>query len=185
MGDEVAYGLRLQGVQGLELRDRVQEAMNQIGLDFETFKDRLTFTLSGGERRKVALASTLAMEPKVLLLDEPTAGLDPSSRFEVRQQIMDFNQSGKTIIISSHQMEDIANLTSEVLLLNKGEKITQSPTRLLLSNQDLLNTYQMQRPIAAIIADILRENGWELPDHIITTQQLIQEFEQGKTTAHG
>ncbi len=185
VGDEVAYGLRLQGMQGQELRERVQAAMNTIGLDFETFKDRLTFTLSGGERRKVALASTLAMDPNVLLLDEPTAGLDPSSRYEVRQQILDFNQSGKTIVLSSHQMEDIANLTTEVLLLNKGEKITQSPTRQLLSNQDLLNTYQMQRPIAAIIADILRENGWALPPHIITTNQLIQAFEQGEAIAHG
>jgi energy-coupling factor transport system ATP-binding protein len=185
VGDEVAYGLRLQGVQGTALRERVQTAMNTIGLDFETFKDRLTFTLSGGERRKVALASTLAMHPKVLLLDEPTAGLDPSSRYEVRQQIVEFNQSGKTIVISSHQMEDIANLTTEVLLLYKGERVVQSPTSLLLSNQDLLNQYQMQRPIAAIIADLLRKNGWELPQFIVTTDQLIAAFQQGEQSVHG
>lgn len=179
VGDEIAYGLKLQGLKGWELRERVHNAMNRVGLDFDTFKDRLTFTLSGGERRKVALASTIALDPQILLLDEPTAGLDPSSRLEVREQISDLNRNGKTIILSSHQMEDIANLSEEVLLLNKGHSITQEKTARLLSNQTLLNKYQMQRPIAAILADLLRNKGYRLPKQIVTTKQLVQLFITG------
>ena len=184
VGDEIAYGLRLQGLTGAELREKVREAMNLVGLDFDTFKDRLTFTLSGGERRKVALASTIALDPKVLLLDEPTAGLDPASRLEIRQQILDLNQSGKTIVLSSHQMEDMANLTSQILMLNKGQVVTQEKTDSLLSNQELLNRYKMQPPIAAKIAGILIASGWAIPKNITTSTQLITAF-QNAEVKHG
>jgi energy-coupling factor transport system ATP-binding protein len=185
VGDEIAYGLKLRGLFGSDLRQRVQIAMNNVGLDFETFKDRLTFTLSGGERRKVALASTIALDPQILLLDEPTAGLDPSSRIEVRGQIQKLYQSGKTIVLSSHQMEDMAKLSQNILLLNKGKKITQQSTSSLLSDQHLLNQYQMKRPIAAKIAQILRSLGWNLPEGIITTDQLIEQFALSSGVNHG
>ncbi|MAT44747.1 MAG: energy-coupling factor transporter ATPase [Anaerolineaceae bacterium] len=185
VGDEIAYGLKLRGLFGSDLRQRVQIAMNNVGLDFETFKDRLTFTLSGGERRKVALASTIALDPQVLLLDEPTAGLDPYSRIEVRGQIQKLYQSGKTIVLSSHQMEDMAKLSQNILLLNKGKKITQQSTSSLLSDQHLLNQYQMKRPIAAKLAQILRSLGWNLPEGIITTDQLIEQFALSSGVNHG
>ena len=95
--------------------------MGMVGLDFETFKDRLTFTLSGGEKRKVALAAMLALQPKVLLLDEPTAGLDPQSRKELIQHLHDLRTGGMTFVISSHHMEDLAALTERLLVLHQGQ----------------------------------------------------------------
>ena len=103
-GDEIAYGPRLQGLEKPALRQRVQWAMNMVGLDFETYKDRLTFTLSGGEKRKVALAAILALQPEVLLLDEPTAGLDPQSRMEliVHLQAFEGGRDDLCCLIASH-----------------------------------------------------------------------------------
>lgn len=177
VGDEIAYGLRLLGFSGTELRQRVQKAMNTVGLDFEQFKDRMTFTLSGGEMRKVALASSLALEPGIMLLDEPTAGLDPAAREEILKNIVAFNQSGQTIIISSHQMEDLALVADKVSLLSEGNVKLSGEAKQVLSRKQELENYHMQPPIAALMADILRNQGWNLPDGIITSYQLIAAFE--------
>ena len=100
---------------------RVRWAMEMVGLGFEDFKDRLTFTLSGGERRKVALASTLALKPRILLLDEPLAGLDPASRKAMLARLAELRQqAGVTLVFSSHQMEDVAALAQGALVLSNG-----------------------------------------------------------------
>ncbi len=111
VGDEISYGPR-QIKCDEPLAVRVRWAMDQVGLDFEKFKDRPLFTLSGGERRKVALASTLALKPAILLLDEPTAGLDPASRRDLLEKLLTMRQSGMTLVLSSHQMGDLARLNS-------------------------------------------------------------------------
>jgi len=178
VGDEIAYGLRLLGVEGQELRQRVSDAMNMVGMDFEIFKDRMTFALSGGEKRKVALASTLVLNPTLLLLDEPTAGLDPVARNEILHQMKTLHNHGKTLVVSSHQLEDLALLTDHVTLLSEGHVIASQISDQLLSNHQLLKENKMIAPIAAQMVKILRTKGWMVQENIIISQQLIAAFEQ-------
>jgi len=176
VGDEIAYGLKILGITGGELRERVQLAMSQVGLDFEAFKDRMTFALSGGEKRKVALASTLVLDPSLLLLDEPTAGLDPIARREILGQMVRVHNEGKTLVVSSHQLEDLALLTDHVTLLSKGKVVCTQETDQILSDHSSLHQYQMIAPIAAQMATVLREKGWMVPENIIIGQQLVAAF---------
>jgi len=178
VGDEIAYGLRLLGIQGQELRTRVSDAMNMVGMDFENFKDRMTFALSGGEKRKVALASTLVLNPTLLLLDEPTAGLDPVARNEILNQMKMLHNNGKTLVVSSHQLEDLALLTDHVTLLSEGRVVASQKSDQLLSNHQLLEENKMTAPIAAQMVKILRSKGWLVPENIIISQQLVAAFEQ-------
>jgi energy-coupling factor transporter ATPase len=184
VGDEIAYGLRLLGIQRASLHERVKQAMTIVGLDFDTFKDRMTFTLSGGERRKVALASTIVLDPKLLLLDEPTAGLDPLARNEILTQMNSLHKSGKTMVVSSHQLEDLALLTDHVSMLSDGKVVASQPTEQLLSNQQLLQEYGMTSPIAAKMAAVLRSKGWLVPENIIVSSQLITAFQSLSTDYH-
>jgi len=177
VGDEIAYGLKLLGINGSELRERVQLAMSQVGLDFDEFKDRMTFALSGGEKRKVALASTLVLDPSLLLLDEPTAGLDPIARREILGQMVRVHHEGKTLVVSSHQMDDLALLADHVTLLSKGSVVSNQETDSILSNHELLHQYQMIAPIGAQMAAVLRKKGWKLPENIIIGQQLLAAFQ--------
>lgn len=176
IGDEIAYGLKVLGISGAELRERVKVAMTQVGLDFDTYKDRLTFALSGGEKRKVALASTLVLDPSLMLLDEPTAGLDPIARREILGQMVRVHNEGKTLVVSSHQLEDLALLTDHVTLLTNGNVVDTIETDKVLSNHTLLHKYQMIAPVAAQMASILREKGWMVPENIIIGQQLVAAF---------
>ena len=176
IGDEIAYGLKVLGISGAELRERVKVAMTQVGLDFDTYKDRLTFALSGGEKRKVALASTLVLDPSLMLLDEPTAGLDPIARREILGQMVRVHNEGKTLVVSSHQLEDLALLTDHVTLLTNGNVVDTIETDKVLSNHNLLHQYQMIAPVAAQMASILREKGWMVPENIIIGQQLVAAF---------
>jgi energy-coupling factor transport system ATP-binding protein len=177
VGDEIAYGLKVLGITGSELRERVKLAMSQVGLDFEEFKDRMTFALSGGEKRKVALASTLVLDPSLMLQDEPTAGLDPIARREILGQMVRVHNEGKTLVVSSHQLEDLALLTDHVTLLSKGKVVSNQDTDKLLSDHTQLNQYQMIAPIAAQMASVLHEKGWMVPENIIIGQQLVAAFQ--------
>jgi energy-coupling factor transport system ATP-binding protein len=178
-GDEIAYALRLLKVPREELRQRVKDVMQFVGLDFELFKDRLTFTLSGGERRKVALASTLVIDPTLLLLDEPTAGLDPAARSDILIRLRSLHTQGKTLLVSSHHLDDLAALTSRITLLNQGSLVTQSDSHVLLSDQPLLANHQMIPPVAVQLADILRAKNWPLPAGVITEQEIVTCFRLG------
>jgi energy-coupling factor transport system ATP-binding protein len=177
VGDEIAYGLKVLGITGSELRERVKLAMSQVGLDFEEFKDRMTFALSGGEKRKVALASTLVLDPSLMLLDEPTAGLDPIARREILGQMVRVHNEGKTLVVSSHQLEDLALLTDHVTLLSNGKVVSNQDTDQLLSDHTFLHQYQMIAPIAAQMASVLHEKGWMVPENIIIGQQLVAAFQ--------
>jgi len=177
VGDEIAYGLKVLGITGSELRERVKLAMSQVGLDFEEFKDRMTFALSGGEKRKVALASTLVLDPSLMLLDEPTAGLDPIARREILGQMVRVHNEGKTLVVSSHQLEDLALLTDHVTLLSEGKVVSNQETEKILSAHELLHQYQMIAPNAAQMASVLHEKGWMVPENIIIGQQLVSAFQ--------
>ncbi|MDZ4159100.1 MAG: ATP-binding cassette domain-containing protein, partial [Anaerolineaceae bacterium] len=176
VGDEVAYGQRLIGVRET-LREDVRWAMETAGLNFDTFKDRLSFQLSGGERRKVALASILALKPLILLLDEPTAGLDPASRRELLTNLERLHTGGMTLVVSSHQMGDVAALVDSVTVLNEGRDIVTGSTADIFSQTERLKTLGMEPPLVTLVAEGLRGLGWQIPAGITSGDVLVQQLE--------
>jgi energy-coupling factor transport system ATP-binding protein len=167
VGDEIAFGPKLlHGRDGL--RQRVMKAMEQAGLDFEDFKDRSTMTLSGGEKRKVALASALAMTPGLLVLDEPTAGLDPHSRRDVLQTLRSLHADGLEIILSSHNMEDITELAQDMTLLEHGNSLSTGTVDNIFAQSELIEQANLIAPPGVRFAASLRSKGWTLPEDCIT-----------------
>lgn len=173
VGDEIAYGPRLLDLPRSELRERVRWAMSLVGLDFAAFKDRLTFTLSGGERRKVALAATLSLQPQVLLLDEPTAGLDPVSRRELLGHLQSFQETGMTLVLSSHQMEDLAALAQRMTVLDRGTSVLSGVVSEVFAQSARLNELGLAVPAAAQVADALRAHGRSVPAGVVTRGALL------------
>ncbi|MPN27053.1 Energy-coupling factor transporter ATP-binding protein EcfA2 [bioreactor metagenome] len=171
VGDEIAFGPKLlHGREGL--RERVSRAMGWVGLDFEKFKDRFTSTLSGGEKRKVALASALAMEPGLLILDEPTAGLDPYSRSGLLKTLKQLQGHGMEIMLSSHNMEDIAALTTQMTVLSHGKSLQTGASAALFADAPLLSQAGLIAPAAVRVAETLRELGWPVDGSVLTLSQL-------------
>jgi energy-coupling factor transport system ATP-binding protein len=172
VGDEIAYGPRLlYGREGL--RERVQKAMQVVGLDFEKFKDRLTYHLSGGEKRKVALAATLALQPKVLVLDEPTAGLDPASRRNLHATLKGFQRDGIEMILSSHSMGDIAELAANLTIMAKGHALRTGNTAELFNDSKLIAESALGQPSVVRFGAAFRSKGWPIPVSVISAAQLF------------
>jgi energy-coupling factor transport system ATP-binding protein len=171
-GDEVAYGVIMQGLDHEEVVRRVRWAMEIVGLDFEEFKDRLTFSLSGGERRKLALASTLVLQTPVLLLDEPTAGLDPLSRKEIIQRLHRMQQDGRTLLLSTHDLNDVAALTEDTTIMDDGKVAFSGSTRQAFWMPEMVNAAGLDIPAAAQVAQVMRDAGWHLPEGIVTISEL-------------
>jgi energy-coupling factor transport system ATP-binding protein len=171
-GDEVAYGAIMQHLDHEEVVRRVRWAMEIVGLDFEAFKDRLTFSLSGGERRKLALASTLVLQPPILLLDEPTAGLDPSSRKEIIQRLQRMRQDGRTLLLSTHDLNDVAALTENTTIMDGGKVAFSGSTRQAFWMPEMVNAAGLDIPAAAQVAQVMRNAGWDLPEGVITISEL-------------
>jgi energy-coupling factor transport system ATP-binding protein len=183
VGDEIAYGPRLAGLTGEELRSRVRWAMDLVGLDFEGFKDRMTFALSGGEQRKVALASTLALRPRVLLLDEPTAGLDPRSRAELLEQLNRLRKTGMTLLLASHEMTDITALTQHITVMDHGTSQHTGSTAEVFADRERLQTWGLEQPVVTQVAEGLRTRGWPLAAGIVDAEHLSQALAHELTAA--
>jgi len=174
VGDEIAYGPRQFSLEE-PLAERVRWAMELVGLDFAAFKDRLTFTLSGGERRKVALASILALKPRILLLDEPMAGLDPAARRSTLVRLGELqHQMGVTLVLSSHQMEDVAALAQGALILAEGRSLLQDCLGCVFARPEVLASAGLAAPLAAQLAASLRSRGWSLDSNLLTPDELLQ-----------
>jgi energy-coupling factor transport system ATP-binding protein len=174
VGDEIAYGPRLAGLAGEALRERVRWAMTLVGLDFEAFKDRYTFALSGGEKRKVALAAMLALQPRALLLDEPTAGLDPASRREILGHLATLHRMGMAMAISSHQMEDIVELAAQLTVMANGTTVASGSVAEIFTRGEALLAWGLEQPVVAQVADALRERGWSLPVDLVEPVRLVE-----------
>jgi energy-coupling factor transporter ATPase len=171
VGDDIAYGPRAAGLEGDALRERVRWAMGLVGLDFVAFKDRLTWSLSGGEKRKVALAGVLALQPSILVLDEPTAGLDPPSRSDLLARLLALRDEGITLIVASHNMDDIAVLADRVLVLARGCVALSGPIREVFAQRARLLELGLDVPPAIEIARELGDWGVRLPREPLTLHE--------------
>lgn len=173
VGDDVAFAPRQFGLDKDAVRARVRWAMEMVGLDFDAFKDRMTTTLSGGERRRVALAGVLAMRPQILVADEPTAGLDPRARWQTREIFRRLRAEGTTLVIASHRMDDVAALCQRVTVLNDGRVIAHGAPREIFARADVLQANGLDAPPIARLADALRAQGWQIPPDILFADELV------------
>jgi energy-coupling factor transport system ATP-binding protein len=176
VGDEIAYGPRLMGLEGNDLREHVAWAMRLVDLDFEAFKDRYTFGLSGGEQRKVALASILALAPDILLLDEPTAGLDPHARSELLSHLHGLREEGMTLVLSSHQMEDIAGLAECMTVMVEGTDAAGGTVSEIFAQSEHLQNWGLEQPAVTRIGEALRARGWPLSPGIVAMDTFVKEI---------
>lgn len=172
VGDEIAFGPRQLGLAQEEVRERVRWAMEMVGLEFQAFKDRFTFSLSGGERRRVALAGVLALRPKILVLDESTSGLDPKGRGEFLARIRELHQvEGLTLVFISNNMEDLASITDRLYILDGGRVVLEGSTRRLFGLEDLLSRYGLCPPPVAQITSQLRRKGLPVDQTALTVEE--------------
>ena len=167
VGDEIAYGPKQFGME--DLRERVRAAMNQVGLNFDSFKDRRQETLSGGEKRKVALASTLILDQPVLLFDEPTAGMDPRARDELLRLFSHLCEKGKTILIASHRLNELARIGDSLSLMQDGRVSRSGIAREVLFDPAALRDAGLAPPLAVAVSQALIEKGWPLAGTAPTT----------------
>ncbi len=174
---DIAFGPKNLKLDEEEVHNRVKEAMDLVGLDFETMKDRTPFELSGGQQRRVAIAGVLAMKPKILILDEPTAGLDPHGRDEILNQIQKlYEQGDMTIILVSHSMEDIAKLVNRVIVLDKGRVALEGETREVFKRSKELEKVGLGVPQITKFMQIFKEYGNDVNEDILTVEEAKQEM---------
>lgn len=177
VGDDIAYGPFKMGLPLEEVRTRVKWAMEVVGLSFQEMKDRPTFALSGGQKRKVALAGVLALRPKVLVLDEPTAGLDPLSRKELLERIRRLNrEEGLTVIFVSHNMEEVAQLADRVYVMANGKAVCDGTPRQIFGNQELLREHHIGTPESVDILCRLREEGYAVNPQAFMPEEAASEI---------
>lgn len=180
--EDIAFGPRNRGFQEAEVDKQVKEAMAFVGLDFATFAQRSPFQLSGGQMRRVAIAGVVAMDPDYLVLDEPSAGLDPRSRNAVFKEIMALHQSRNiAIVLVTHSMEEAAKYAQRLLVINKGQVLFDGrPADIFRSHQQELVAVGMDEPQVFKLADLLRSRGLQLPQGIADEVTLLQMIKKAK-----
>lgn len=174
---DIAFGPKNLRLSDEEVLSRVKKAMKIVGLDYEKYKDISPFDLSGGQKRRVAIAGVVAMEPKVLILDEPTAGLDPKGRDEILGQIKELHNTYKmTIILVSHSMEDVAKLAERVVVMNNGEIYMDGRPGEIFMRIEELEAVGLAVPQVTYLIRTLKEKGFPVSDNIITVEEAKKEL---------
>lgn len=173
---DIAFGPKNQGLTPEEIDMRVRRAMTWVHLDYDKYADRSPFELSGGQMRRVAIAGVLAMEPKVLILDEPTAGLDPQGRDRILAMVKDLHKSGVTVVMVSHSMDDVARLATRLLVMNRGQLVATGTPREIFRQVDMMESIGLGVPEAAKLCAMLRAKGLQLPDDVYTLEEIKEDI---------
>ncbi|HQE25804.1 MAG TPA: energy-coupling factor transporter ATPase [Candidatus Atribacteria bacterium] len=174
---EVAFAPRNLGIEGKELEDRVKWSLEAVGLDFATIKDRSPFELSGGQMRRVAIASILSMEPEALVLDEPTAGLDPEGKGIILNQLKELQkEKNLTLILVSHSMEDLARVAQRLIVMDEGRIELDDDIRRIFSQVERIKELGIFPPVTAQVAWLLRERGFDVDPGVLTPRELAEEI---------
>lgn len=176
---DIAFGPKNMGLSEGEVTERVKEAMEIVGLDYEAKKDKSPFEISGGQKRRVAIAGILAMKPDILILDEPTAGLDPKGRDELFFQIKRlYEKNNITIVLISHSMEDVAKLVNRIIIMKNGHIHLDKSTKEAFSDVDDLKKVGLNVPQITELMDILRKKGHHFSKNILTVDEAFNEIKR-------
>ena len=168
---DIAFGPKNMGVPESEIEQRVLQAADFVGLD-RALLDKSPFDLSGGQKRRAAIAGIIAMRPEVLVLDEPAAGLDPRGRDSIFSNIMDYQKkSGTTVVVVSHSMEDMAKLCDHLIVMAGGEVILSGDRAAVFEQSDLLVSVGLDVPQITQLAALLRRRGIDIGSGIYTVEQ--------------
>lgn len=173
---DIAYGPRMTGIPEEELENRTQVAMELVGMDYETYKDKSPFELSGGQKRKIAIAGVLAMEPKILIMDEPIAGLDPLGRESLMDLVKNLNDCGMTILMISHNMDGLAEYASRILVMNQGELMMNGTPREVFREHEALRAAGLDLPEAGQLVEALRAKGIAISEENIRFDEVREEL---------
>lgn len=174
---DIEYGPRNLGLNQEEITRRVKKSMKMVGLNYDEYKNKSPFDLSGGQKRRVAIAGVIAMEPKVLILDEPTAGLDPKGRDDILAQIKILHEEyNMTIILVSHSMEDVGKLAERIVVMNKGEVALEGEPAKVFKEVNKLEEIGLAVPQVTYLMKALKEKGFNVSDEIYTISQGKEEL---------
>ena len=180
--EDIAFGPRNRGFSAEEVDKQVHEAMAFVGLDFDTFAKRSPFQLSGGQMRRVAIAGVVAMNPDYLVLDEPSAGLDPRSRNAVFKEILALHKErGIAIVLVTHSMEEAAKYANRMLVINKGKILFDGkPAEIFSQHKDELVAVGMDEPQVYKLSALLRSKGLDIAEGITDSAELVKNIKKAK-----
>ena len=180
--EDIAFGPRNRGFSTEEVDKQVHEAMAFVGLDFDTFAKRSPFQLSGGQMRRVAIAGVVAMNPDYLVLDEPSAGLDPRSRNAVFKEILALHKErGIAIVLVTHSMEEAAKYANRMLVINKGKILFDGkPAEIFSQHKDELVAVGMDEPQVYKLSALLRSKGLDIAEGITDSAELVKNIKKAK-----
>ncbi len=176
--EDIAFGPRNLKLDEAEVRQRVELAMEFVGLDYDKFAHRSPFHLSGGQMRRVAIAGVIAMQPDYLVLDEPSAGLDPAARNAIFAEIVQlYRTRGITVILVTHNMEEAARLADRMLVMAKGEvRMDGKPKEVFRADRELLHAAGVDVPRMVELVDALRQQGLDIPEDTVSVDSLVREI---------
>ncbi|MCL2121586.1 MAG: energy-coupling factor transporter ATPase [Clostridiales bacterium] len=173
---DVAFGPKTLGLEDAEIQRRVRWAMKMVDLEFAKFKDASPFELSGGEKRRVAIAGVLAMQPKYLILDEPCAGLDPGGREEILDQLKRLNEKGLAIVLVSHSMDDVARLAKRLIVIHEGAVVYDDQVRQVFSKAKELADMGLDVPAVMKLMMLLKEKGLDVRQSVLSAEEGQEEI---------
>lgn len=171
---DIAFGPKNLGWDEAQVEAAVKEAMALVGLDYESLKDVSPFELSGGQKRRVAIAGVLAMKPEVLILDEPTAGLDPKGRDEILGQLKRLHEEqNNTVILVSHSMEDVAKYVSQIYVMHEGKIVLEGQPQTVFQEIKILEDIGLAAPQVTYLGKRLEEKGVKLNEDLYTVENAV------------
>lgn len=173
--EDIAFGPKNLGLSPEEISHRVEAACKMVGLPAELL-DRSPFELSGGQLRRVAIAGVVSMKPKVLVLDEPAAGLDPRGRDDVLENVSRMHRMGMTVVLVSHNMEDVARLCQRLLVLANGELVADGVPREIFSRSEFVREIGLRPPEVVSLMESLRTRGWNVRADVVNVQEAYAEI---------